>query len=70
MFMRIELPDREPHHVPTQRQAKMLWALIAVFLILWLLGFSLSIGGSVIHLLVVVAPVVFVINPVRGRRAA
>jgi hypothetical protein len=48
----------------------MLWTLIAVFLILWLLGFSLSIGGSLIHLLLVVALVVFVINLVKGRRAA
>ena len=48
----------------------MLWTLVAVFLILWLLGFTLSIGGSLIHLLLVVALVVFVINLVKGRRAA
>jgi len=52
------------------RKETMLWTLIAVFLILWLLGFSLSIGGSLIHLLLVVALVIFVINLVRGRRAA
>jgi hypothetical protein len=46
----------------------MLWTIIAVLLILWLLGFSLSIGGSLIHLLLVVALVVFVINLVNGRR--
>ena len=45
----------------------MLWTLVAVFLILWLLGFSLSIGGSLIHLLLVVALVLFVINLVSGR---
>jgi len=48
----------------------MLWTLVAVLLILWLLGFSMSIGGSLIHLLLVVALVVFVINFMRGRRAA
>ena len=47
----------------------MLWTLIVLFLILWLLGFSFSIGGSMIHLLLVVALVVFVINMVMGRRA-
>jgi len=47
----------------------MLWTLVAVFLILWLLGFSFSIGGSLIHLLLVVALVVVVINLVTGRRA-
>jgi hypothetical protein len=48
----------------------MLWTIVAVCLILWLLGFSLSLGGSLIHLLLVVALVVFVINLVSGRRGA
>ena len=45
----------------------MLWTLVAVFVILWLLGFSLSIGGSLIHLLLVVALVILVINVLKGR---
>jgi hypothetical protein len=45
----------------------MLWTIVAVLVILWLLGFALSIGGSLIHLLLVVALVVFVINLVRSR---
>lgn len=48
----------------------MLWTIIAVMLVLWLLGFSFSVGGSLIHLLLVVALVVFVINLVSGRRGA
>jgi len=48
----------------------MLWTIVAVCLILWLLGFSLSIGGGLIHLLLVVALVVLVINLVTGRRGA
>jgi hypothetical protein len=47
----------------------MLWTLVVICLILWLLGFSLSIGGNLIHLLLVVALVVFVVNLVSGRRA-
>ena len=47
----------------------MVWTIVGLLLILWLLGFSLSIGGSLIHLLLVVALVVFVINLVAGRRA-
>ena len=47
----------------------MLWTLVAVFLILWLLGFSMSIGGSLIHLLLVVAVILIVVNLVSGRRA-
>jgi len=46
----------------------MLWTIVAVLLILWLLGFSLHIGGALIHLLLVVGLVVLVINLVTGRR--
>ena len=46
----------------------MLWTIVALFLILWLLGFSFSIGGNLIHLLLVVAIVVFVINLMSSRR--
>jgi hypothetical protein len=48
----------------------MLWTIVAVFLILWLLGFSFSIGGSLIHLLLVVALILFVINLVNTRRGS
>jgi hypothetical protein len=48
----------------------MLWTIVAIFLILWLLGFSLHVGGGLIHLLLVVALVVFVFNLISGRRAA
>ena len=48
----------------------MLWTIVAVLLVLWLLGFSLSIGGSLIHLLLVVALAVVVINLLPGRRGA
>ena len=46
----------------------MLWTIVAVLVILWLLGFSLSIGGSLIHILLVIALIVFVINLLQGRR--
>jgi hypothetical protein len=46
----------------------MLWTIFAVLLILWLLGFGFSVGGSLIHLLLVVALIVFVINIMSSRR--
>jgi hypothetical protein len=46
----------------------MLWTIFVVLLILWLLGFSLSVGGSLIHLVLVVALVVLVFNLVTNRR--
>jgi hypothetical protein len=57
-------------HYIGQRKKTMLWTIAVVFLVLWLLGFSLSIGGSLIHLLLVLAVVVVVINLLSGRRGA
>jgi hypothetical protein len=48
----------------------MLWTIFVVLLILWLLGFSLHVAGGLIHLLLVVALVVLVINLISGRRGA
>jgi len=48
----------------------MLWTVFVVLIILWLLGFSLYIGGGLIHLLLVVGLVVLVINLLGGRRTA
>ena len=48
----------------------MLWTIFIVLLILWLLGLSLHLGGSLIHLLLVVGLVVLVINLLGGRRSA
>ncbi|HWY59209.1 MAG TPA: lmo0937 family membrane protein [Terriglobales bacterium] len=48
----------------------MLWTVFAVLLILWLLGFSLHIGGGLIHLLLIVGLVVLVFNLLSGRRSA
>ena len=45
----------------------VLWAIFVVLVILWLLGFSLHIAGGLIHLLLVIALVVLVINLVSGR---
>jgi hypothetical protein len=48
----------------------MLWTIFVVLLILWLLGFSLHVAGGLIHLLLVVALVILVINLMSGRRIA
>lgn len=45
----------------------MLWTIVAVLLILWLLGFTLHIGGGVIHLLLIFALVALIFNLVTGR---
>jgi hypothetical protein len=47
----------------------MLWTIVAVLLIMWLLGFSLHVGGGIVHILLVVALIVIVFNLLSGRRA-
>jgi len=46
----------------------MLYSLIGVLVVLWLLGFLTHVGGDVVHLLLVLALVVFVYNLITGRR--
>src|SRR5271163_1449474 len=64
----VSFPGRhfgDPHN--DRRRSNMLWTIFVVLLILWLLGFSLHIAGGLIHLLLVVALVVLVINLMSGR---
>lgn len=46
----------------------MLWTIFAILIILWLLGWGFHVAGSFIHLLLVIALVVAIINLVSGRR--
>ncbi len=46
----------------------MLWTLLVVLLVLWLLGFLANVGGAAIHLLLVIALVVFIAQLLTGRR--
>jgi hypothetical protein len=46
----------------------MLWTILAILLVLWLLGWGFNVGGSLIHLLLVLAIVVLVIQLFTGRR--
>jgi hypothetical protein len=47
----------------------MLWTIFVILVVLWLLGFSFHIAGGLIHILLVVALIVLVINLVSRRRA-
>jgi hypothetical protein len=49
---------------------RLAWGLVAIVLILWLLGLGLHIAGSLIHLLLVVAFVILIIDLLSGRRSA
>jgi hypothetical protein len=47
---------------------RMLWTIFAILLVLWLLGWGFHVAGSLIHLLLVVAVVVLLVNLITGRR--
>jgi hypothetical protein len=47
----------------------MLWTIFVVLVVLWLLGFTLHVGGGLIHILIVLALIVLVFNLVTGRRS-
>ena len=48
----------------------MLWTIFVILLIMWLLGFSFHVAGSLIHLLLVIAAIVLIVNLISGRRTA
>ena len=52
------------------RRRAMLWTVFVILLIMWLLGFSLHVAGGLIHLLLVVALVVLIVNLLSGRPTA
>ena len=41
--------------------------LVGILLIFWLLGFVLNIGGGLIHMLLVIAAIIFIFDFVMGR---
>jgi uncharacterized protein DUF5670 len=47
----------------------LLWGIIVVLFVLWVLGFAIHIGGGLIHLLLVGALILLVINLITGRGA-
>jgi hypothetical protein len=47
----------------------MLYTIIAILIILWVLGLATSTTlGGLIHLLLVIAVIIFVVNLLQGRR--
>lgn len=52
----------------TTIMARILWIVLVVLLVLWLVGFLTHVAGSLIHILLVVALVVLVINLITGRK--
>ncbi len=47
--------------------SSLLWAMIVILVVVWVLGFLAHIGGGLIHLLLVLALAVLVVNLLTGR---
>jgi len=47
----------------------LLWLVIVALVVLWLIGLVANIGGGLIHVLLVIALIVIVVNLLTGRRA-
>jgi hypothetical protein len=50
------------------RREIMLWTLMVLLLLFWVLGFAFDVAGGLIHVLLVIALVVFLVNLISGRR--
>ena len=48
--------------------AGLLWTIIVVLFVLWLVGFAMHVAGGLIHILLVVAAVLLILNLLTGRR--
>ncbi len=46
----------------------MLYTIVAILVILWLLGMLTSVGGGLIHILLVIAVIVVVVRLISGRK--
>lgn len=46
----------------------MLWTIVVILAVLWLLGFTLNVAGGLIHVLLVIALIVIVVQLLQGRK--
>jgi uncharacterized membrane protein YtjA (UPF0391 family) len=51
-----------------REEKPMLRTLIVLLLVFWLLGFAFNVAGGIIHVLLVIAVVLFLVNLLTGRR--
>lgn len=47
----------------------MIYTIIVVLVVLWLLGLLAHIGSGLIHILLVIALIVFIYNMITGRKS-
>ncbi len=48
--------------------ARILWLILVVILVVWVIGFLMDVAGGLIHILLVIAAIVLIVNLVTGRK--
>ena len=48
----------------------MLWTVLIILLLMWALGLGFGVAGNLIHILLLVAVVVLIVNLLQGRGVA
>lgn len=48
---------------------QVLWIILAIIIAIWLIGVILDVAGGLIHLLLIVAGLIFIFQLVTGRRS-
>jgi hypothetical protein len=48
----------------------MLWTVLLILLVLWALGLGFGVAGNLVHILLVVAVVVLIVQLLQGRTVA
>ena len=70
--LRTAVTDKRTDLISQKGENAMLWTIILILVILWALGFGLGIGGAsvggLIHLLLVIAVIVLLVQLITGRR--
>lgn len=49
--------------------ARLLWLVIVVLIALWVIGLVMKIGGGFIHILLIIAGIIFILQLLTGRRS-
>ena len=48
----------------------MLWTVLLILVVLWALGLGFGVAGNLVHILLVVAAVVLILQLIQGRTVA
>ncbi len=46
----------------------MLWTILLILLVLWALGLGFGVAGNLVHIILVVAAIVFIVQLLQGRK--